>query len=206
MGSNDAVRVHDLLWISKDAELLSLGQPTWVRDAVRQSSVVVVRRADAPPGFIPVGIRGSSRGQRHAAFLRKADVLACRTPESLAAEQVWHEASAALPLPLLRALKIVGEFSKGNHLVWGPIGSVGYQLATGTPVTGATSDLDMLVRCDAFLRRECLRALHTIHPGLVRVDVILEGPTGAVALEEYLQDRPALIKTIRGPRIDAFTW
>ncbi len=206
MGSNDAVRVHDLLWISKDAELLSLGQPTWVRDALRQSSFVVVRRADAPPGFIPVGIRGSSRGQRHAAFLRKADVLACRTPESLAAEQVWHEASAALPLPLLRALKIVGEFSKGNHLVWGPIGSVGYQLATGTPVTGATSDLDMLVRCDAFLSRACLRALHTIHPGLVRVDVILEGPTGAVALEEYLQDRPALIKTIRGPRIDAFTW
>lgn len=205
MGSNDAVRVHDLLWISKDTELLSLGQPAWVRDALTQSSVVVVRRADAPPGFIPVGIRGSSRGQRHAAFLRKADVLACRTPESLAAEQVWHEASVALPLPLLRALKMVGEFSRRNHLVWGPVGSVGYQLATGTPVTGAASDLDMLVRCDASLSRACLRALHTIHPGLVRVDVILEGPAGAVALEEYLQDRPALIKTVRGPRIDTFT-
>jgi phosphoribosyl-dephospho-CoA transferase len=206
MESNDAVRVHDLLWISKDTELLSLGQPAWVREALTQSSVVVVRRADAPSGFIPVGIRGSSREQRHAAFLRKDDVLACRTPESLAAEQVWHEASAALPLPLLRALKMVGEFSRGNHLVWGPIGSVGYQLATGTPVTGATSDLDMLVRCDASLSRACLRALHTIHTGLVRVDVILEGPVGAVALEEYLQDRPALIKTVRGPRIEAFTW
>jgi phosphoribosyl-dephospho-CoA transferase len=206
MESNDAVRVHDLLWISKDTELLSLGQPAWVREALTQSSVVVVRRADAPSGFIPVGIRGSSREQRHAAFLRKDDVLACRTPESLAAEQVWHEASAALPLPLLRALKMVGEFSRGNHLVWGPIGSVGYQLATGTPVTGATSDLDMLVRCDASLSRACLRALHTIHTGLVRVDVILEGPVGAVALEEYLQDRPVLIKTVRGPRIEAFTW
>ena len=206
MGSNDAVRVHDLLWISKDTELLSLGQPAWVRDALTQSSVVVVRRADAPPGFIPIGIRGSSREQRYAAFLRKADVLACRTPESLAAEQEWHEASAALPLPLLHALEMVCEFSKRNHLVWGPIGSVGYQLATGMPVTSATSDLDMLVRCDASLSRACLRALQTIHPGLVRVDVILEGPAGAVALEEYLQDRPALIKTFRGPRIDAFTW
>jgi phosphoribosyl-dephospho-CoA transferase len=206
MGRNEAVRVHDLLWISKDTELLSLGQPAWVGDALTQSSVVVVRRADAPPGFIPVGIRGSSRGQRHAAFLRKADVLACRTPESLAAEQVWDEAAVALPLPLLRALKMVSEFSKRNHLVWGPIGSVGYQLATGTPVTGARSDLDLLVRCDASLSRACLRALHTIQPGLVRVDVILEGPAGAVALEEYLQDRPALIKTFRGPRIDAFTW
>jgi phosphoribosyl-dephospho-CoA transferase len=206
MGRNEAVRVHDLLWISKDTELLSLGQPAWVGDALTQSSVVVVRRADAPPGFIPVGIRGSNRGQRHAAFLRKADVLACRTPESLAAEQVWDEAAVALPLPLLRALKMVSEFSKRNHLVWGPIGSVGYQLATGTPVTGARSDLDLLVRCDAYLSRACLRALHTIQPGLVCVDVILEGPAGAVALEEYLQDRPPLIKTFRGPRIDAFTW
>jgi phosphoribosyl-dephospho-CoA transferase len=206
MGRKEAVRVHDLLWISRDTELFSLGQPAWVRDVLTRSSVVVVRRADAAPGFIAVGIRGSSRGQRHAAFLRKADVLAYRTPESLAAEQVWHEASAALPLPLLGALKMVGDFSKRNHLVWGPIGSVGYQLATGMPVTDATSDLDMLVRCDDFLSRASLRSLHTIHPGLVRIDVILEGPAGAVALEEYLQDRPALIKTVRGPRIDTFTW
>jgi phosphoribosyl-dephospho-CoA transferase len=101
---------------------------------------------------------------------------------------------------------MVSEFGKSNHLIWGPIGSVGYQLATGMPATSATSDLDLLVRCDDRLNHICLRALHTIHPALVRVDVILEGPAGAVALEEYLQDRPALIKTVRGPRIAAFTW
>jgi len=83
MGRKEAVTVHDLLWISKDTELFSLGQPAWVREVLTRSSVVVVRRADAAPGFIAVGIRGSSRGQRHAAFLRKADVLAYRTPESL---------------------------------------------------------------------------------------------------------------------------
>ena len=206
MGRKEAVRVHDLLWISKDTELFSLGQPAWVRDVLTRSSVVVVRRADAPPGFIAVGIRGSSRGQRHAAFLRKADVLAYRTPESLAAEQVWHEASAALPLPLLGALKMVGEFSRRNHLVWGPIGSVGYQLATGMPAASVASDLDLIIRCDELLSHTCLQALHAIQAGPVRLDVILEGPRGAVALEEYLQDRPALIKTVRGPRIAAFTW
>jgi phosphoribosyl-dephospho-CoA transferase len=200
------VRVHDLLWVSKDTELLSAGQPAWLRNALKQSPVVVVRRAEAPPGFIAVGIRGGSREHRYAAFLRKDDVLACRTPESLATEQVWCEYPAALPLPLLRALKMVSEFSERQCLVWGPIGSVGYQLATGMPATSATSDLDLLVRCDDLLSSTCLRALHAIHPGRVRVDVILEGPQGAVALEEYLQDRPALIKTVRGPRIAAFTW
>jgi phosphoribosyl-dephospho-CoA transferase len=206
MGSNDTVRVHDLLWISKNTELLSLGPPVWVADALTQSPVVVVRRAEAPAGFIAVGIRGSSREQRHAAFLREDDVLACTTPESLATEQVWYESSATLPLALLHALERVSEFSKRNHLVWGPIGSVGYQLATGMRTTSAKSDLDMLVWCDDFLSHTCLHALHAIHPGPVRVDVILEGPAGAVALEEYLQGRPALIKTVRGPRIAAFTW
>src|SRR5260370_753968 len=90
---NVVVRVHDLLWISKDAELCSSHQPAWLRDALKRSPVVVVRRAEAPPGLIPVGIRGLAREQRHATFLRKDDVLACRTPESLVAEQVWHEFS-----------------------------------------------------------------------------------------------------------------
>jgi hypothetical protein len=37
------------------------------------------------------------------------------------------------------------------------------------------------------------------------LDVILEGPPGAVALEE-LHSREVLLKTSRGPRIAAFTW
>jgi phosphoribosyl-dephospho-CoA transferase len=203
---NAVVRVHDLLWISKDAELWSSHQPAWVRDALKRSPVVVVRRAEAPPGFIPVGIRGLGREQRHAAFLRKDDVLACRTPESLAAEQAWHEFSPALPLPLLDVLKVVSEFSKRKHLVWGPIGSVGYQLATGMPAANFASDLDLLVRCDDLLSHTCLQTLHAIQRGHVRLDVILEGPQGAVALEEYLQNPQVLIKTVRGPRIAAFTW
>lgn len=200
------MKVHDLLSISKDTELLSSGQPEWVRDALKQSPVVVVRRAASPLGFIPVGIRGSRREQRHATFLRKKDVFACRTPESLAADHVWQESSTALALPLVRALRIVSEFSRTRHLVWGPIGSVGYQLATGIAVTNATSDLDILVRCDEYLTETCLRAFHTIPYDRVRVDVILEGPEGAVTLEEYLQNRHALIKTIGGPRLATFTW
>jgi len=204
MGGN--VRVHDLLWISKETELRSLHQPEWVGDALGQSPVVVVRRAEAPTGFVAVGIRGTSREQRYATFLRQDDVLACRTPESLAAEQAWHESSAALPLSLLNALRVVSEFSKRRHLDWGPIGSVGYQLATGIPAASIASDLDLIIRCDELLSHTCLQALHAIQAGPVRLDVILEGPRGAVALEEYLHSPQALIKTIMGPRIAVFTW
>jgi phosphoribosyl-dephospho-CoA transferase len=199
------VKVHDLLWISKGSELWSLDHPSWVRDALGQAPVVVVRRTEAPRGFVAVGIRGTSREQRHAAFLRKQDVLARRTPGSLAAEQAWHRSSLALPLALFTALEMVGELSKKRQLLWGPIGSVGYQLATGMPATSATSDLDLLVRCNDLLDHESLRALHALQLG-VRFDVILEGPQGAVALDEYLQNRRTLIKTKRGPRVAVFSW
>jgi phosphoribosyl-dephospho-CoA transferase len=206
MGCDSALRAHDLLWIRKDAELLSPEEPAWVRSALAQSLVVVVRRAQAPPRFIPIGIRGCSRGHRHAAFLRRSDVVACKTPESLAAEKAWLKASTAIPPGLLAALRTVSEFSEREHLVWGPTGSVGYQLATGMQATSNTSDLDVLVRCSDPPSRARLRALHdTIRRVVVRVDVILEGPKGAVALEEYLQNRNALIKTNRGPLLGTFT-
>jgi phosphoribosyl-dephospho-CoA transferase len=205
MGSDSALRVHDLLWIREDAELLSPDEPAWIQNALEQAAVVVVRRAEAPPKFISVGIRGHSRAHRHAAFLRRSDMLACRTPESLASEKTWRKVSTAISPGLRTALKIVTGFSEREHLVWGPIGSVGYQLATGMQATSDTSDLDVLVRCGDFPNRALLRAFHdAIRPCVVRVDVILEGPQGAVALEEYLQNRNALIKTNRGPRFGTF--
>jgi phosphoribosyl-dephospho-CoA transferase len=205
MGTDSALRVHDLVWSCKDAQLLSPDKPAWVRNALEQASVVVVRRAEAPLGFIPIGIRGRSRAHRHAAFLRRSDVLACRTPESLAAEKAWLRVSTAISPGLRRALSTVTEFSEREHLVWGPIGSVGYQLATGIRATGDTSDLDVLVRYGDSPNRARLGAFHdAIRRCVVRVDVILEGPEGAVALEEYLQNRNALIKTNRGPRLGTF--
>jgi phosphoribosyl-dephospho-CoA transferase len=201
------VKVHDFLWISRGAELLSPEEPTWARDALARAAVVVVRRAEAPPGFIPVGIRGASREQRHAAFLRTGDVLARIRPESLAEDRAWHQPWVTIPSTLLEALEFMGDFSERQNLVWGPIGSVGYYLATGMPATNATSDLDVAISCTALLNRACLRALYdAIRDCRARVDVILEGPEGAVALGEYLQDREVLTKTTRGPRIAAFSW
>jgi phosphoribosyl-dephospho-CoA transferase len=79
------VRSHDLLWIAEDSELFPKAQPAWVRDALSQMPVVVVRRAEARAGFAAVGVRGRSRELRFAALVKLIDIRNLRTPESLAA-------------------------------------------------------------------------------------------------------------------------
>jgi phosphoribosyl-dephospho-CoA transferase len=200
------VRAHDLLWIAEDTELFPEPQPAWVRDALSRMPVAVVRRAEAPPGFAAVGIRGRSRELRFAALVALRDVRNVRTPESLASERAWHENLAGIPARVREALVLFDELSYKEKFSWGPVGSVGHQLATGLPVTTGESDVDILIRCDLPPDRLMLSAVrHIARKSTARMDVILEGPPGAVALEE-LHSRDVLLKTSRGPRIGAFTW
>jgi phosphoribosyl-dephospho-CoA transferase len=200
------VRAHDLLWITRDAELFPEAQPVWVRDALSRMPVVVVRRAEAPPGFAAVGIRGRSRELRFAALVKLSDVRNLRTPESLAAERGWRENQPGIPARLREALTLFDELSDTQKFVWGPVGSVGYQLATGLPVSTDESDVDVLIRCEVPPDRLMLSAVRVVvKKSLARFDVILEGPPGAVALEEF-RLQAVLLKTRQGPRIAAFTW
>ena len=200
------VRPHDLLWIADDAELYRELQPAWARDALRRMPVVVVRRAEAPPGFAAVGIRGPRRELRFAALVNLRDVRNLRSPESLASERSWCENFAVIPERLRAALALFDELSKTEKFVWGPVGSVGYQLATGLRVTTIESDVDIVIRCEVPPNRLLLSAVSdTARKSTARLDVILEGPPGAVALEE-LHSHDVLLKTRRGPRMAAFTW
>jgi phosphoribosyl-dephospho-CoA transferase len=98
------------------------------------------------------------------------------------------------------------ELSDREKCVWGPVGSVGYQLATGLRVTTNESDVDVLIRCEVPPDRQLLSAVRDIaRKRTARLDVTLEGPPGAVALEE-LHAHAVLLKTSRGPRLAAFTW
>jgi phosphoribosyl-dephospho-CoA transferase len=201
-----AVRAHDLLWIAHDAELFPEPQPAWVRDALSRMPVTVVRRAEPPLGFAAVGIRGRSRELRFAALVKLKDVRNLRTPESLALEGGWHESLAAIPQHLREALTLFDELSVRQKFVWGPVGNVGYQLATGLSVTTGESDVDVLIRCQVPPDHLMLPAVRDVaRKSMNRLDVILEGPPGAVALEE-LHSRDSLLKTRLGPRIAGFTW
>jgi phosphoribosyl-dephospho-CoA transferase len=202
------LRVHDLVEIAEGSELLSISTPGWATRTLGGSRTVVVTRGQAPQGYLCVGIRGRKREERHAAVLREQDVKSWRTPESLAAEKNWSGKSRITHLPALQSLALVAEYAEQVHLDWGPVGSVGYELATGVPTVCAQSDLDVVMRCNVrldFRRLKRFQELASSAPA--RVDVILEGPFGGVALCDFLRSpERCLIKTSVGPRMDAFRW
>jgi hypothetical protein len=82
------MRAHDLLQISGLADLVYVGWdlpekrcPLWVERSLERAPFVVVRRANLFDGMIPVGVRGSSRQQRSAAYLAPKSIRNRITPE-----------------------------------------------------------------------------------------------------------------------------
>jgi phosphoribosyl-dephospho-CoA transferase len=204
---NKRLAVHDLALISDNSSLYFRSHPQWVGKALRRAPIVVVRRGQSRRNFVAVGVRGADRQQRYGSVISLSDVIACRTPESLAAERGWSDATTQIPAAFRDALAAVNEYCLRERLVWGPIGSVGYQLLTGISVITLSSDLDMMIRCHRPPNRDQIRMfdeyLRTVS---VRIDVVLEGPCGGVAMREYLSYKKVLIKDKGGARIGSFIW
>jgi phosphoribosyl-dephospho-CoA transferase len=168
----------------------------------------VVRRARSRKGLIPVGVRGATRAERLAAWLDPLSVLECLTPLQLAARASWQGAARTAHVPALAALEAVGALMRRHRLDWGPCGSVGFELASAVATATPASDVDLMVETPAPLPRAAaseLRAALALLP--VRADVLLEGPQGAVRLEEYAAARPPfLLRTPDGPRLVDDPW
>ena len=118
--------------------------PAWVPTSLTRAAWVVVRRARAPAGLIPVGVRGRTRAERFAALLAPDAVAARVTPEDLVRARAGATWSARAGY--LRVLDAVDELFASLGLAWGPTGSVGFELATGVAAAGTASDLDVVVR------------------------------------------------------------
>jgi phosphoribosyl-dephospho-CoA transferase len=97
--------------------------------------------------------------------------------------------------------------------VWGPAGSVGFELASGRATVTARSDLDLVVDVSrlgsehwsgpvAPIVGSLWAALSTLS---VRVDVLLEMTDGAVALCEFTracdEGGTFVLRTTQGPRL-----
>jgi phosphoribosyl-dephospho-CoA transferase len=195
-------RPHDLLRLSDAAaDSLPADAPAWTRHALQAIPWVVVRRAGSPDGLIAVGIRGSSRSHRHAWSVAPGDVCQIVAPEDL----VDVPNASAAEVTAIRALRSVRTVLGETAVTWGPTGSVGFELATGSPTASPDSDLDLLVRAphltSAVLTR--LTAAHEHFDGLdARVDCQVETRNGAVALTELLStSSDILVKTPLGPRL-----
>jgi phosphoribosyl-dephospho-CoA transferase len=181
--------------------------PAWVSASLIQAHWVVVRRVSTPAGFIPVGVRGRTRGERFAALLAQDDVAAYVTPEDLAAARGWRHLSRARWVGSLRVLDAVDELFASLDLVWGPTGSVGFELATGVAVAGTASDLDVVVRAPEPWPLENAREIaDRLNRLPARVDAQLDVPSGAVTLAEYACGGRVLLRTPGGPRLTRDPW
>ena len=203
------MRPHDLLRLAKDAELRHEGLvPGWMPAALARAPWVVVRRALTPTALIPIGVRGNTRAERLAAFLDPTAVIARVTPEGLANVRAWRQTPATHSADdLLCVLDTAEELFASQGLVWGPTGSVGFELATGIATVGSTSDLDMVVRAPEPWSQESARGLaDTLARLPMCVDVQLDTPAGAVALTEYARGGRVLLRTPDGPKLVRDPW
>jgi phosphoribosyl-dephospho-CoA transferase len=190
-------RPHDLLRISSSEPLLH-GGPDWVEQALRRAPWVVVRRDATRRGFVPVGVRGTSRGERHAGLIRTEDVVETRSPSELL------DRIGRLPdVPAAAALRGAVDVLNPAGVEWGPGGSTGFSLASGVTVVTPDSDLDLVIRVQRLPQpAELGRWYDGLSRVPARVDCQLDLPLGGVALAELVGPfEHVLLRTATGPRL-----
>jgi phosphoribosyl-dephospho-CoA transferase len=197
-------RPHDLLRLFSPLDVVPEDAPAWVAVALRAAPWVVVRRATASAGRVPVGVRGKARAHRFAMEIHGTAAAEVLAPQDLTA----RVKSLKRALPVTRALQAVSTLLDESALPWGPTGSVGFELASGTATANADSDLDLLIRPTRLPTRAKLRDLHAAFQRLpARVDCQIETDAGAVALGELVSGtRELLLRTANGPRLIPAPW
>jgi len=200
-------RVHDHLVLKPGSSVeAEATNPEWVRAALIQSRFVVARREAAPPGMIAVGVRGPSRDQRWAGFVTNEDVHRVIGPGVLRSQ---NADIARRSLPAIEALRYAEERLRPLTLEWGPVGSVGYELATGLSVTRMESDLDLVIYAPHTVLRDEVRCFwNVLDVAPARIDVRLETPAGGFSLEEYVRDGQdrVLLRMPTGPILTDDPW
>jgi phosphoribosyl-dephospho-CoA transferase len=203
-------RPHDLLWLADPAALVvQESLPRWATSAWLAVSPVVVRRStNAVPGEVPVGLRGATRSERCAAHVSADRVVRSLTPEAIARQASISAVVSTSALPCLRTLARIAGALDALPLAWGVTGSVGFTLASGFDVLRFDSDLDLIVRAPSMANADGLYAVAALLPNLeARVDVQVETPLGAFALQEWLRTGgPVLLKTNCGPMLVDDAW
>lgn len=200
---NATLRPHDLIWLTARDALEGITE-SWVDSVWHTGLPVVVRRDVDDAGRIPVGVRGLKRDQRAAGWVNAACVTRVVSPEDLSAQGDLLRSPFITQPPVQVALQLA---QQAWPWTWGITGSTGYALATGIPVIHADSDLDLLIRAPQPLPAAAFERWQTqLSSALCRADTQVETPSGGFALNEWLRDGKALLKTRRGPRLVADPW
>ena len=151
---------------------------------------------------------GPLRNQRFAAYAAPGSILGRIAPEQLAGAQGVRAGVRTREIPALKALRIAEAELANLPFRWGPIGSVGFELATGVATATLGSDLDLLVRVPERLPAATAQALlAALSAAPCAVDVQLETPQGAASLAEYARgERSLLLRQTGGPVLVLDPW
>lgn len=203
------LKVNDLLKINTINDLIGdFTDSPWIDEAVKRSPLVVVRRAPLINNMVPVGIRGTNRSQRLAATILENNIIEIIKPEQLVEGKLWRNNKHIGETQIVKALEAVDSIFQRYSMIWGPTGSVGFELASGVETVTTTSDLDIIVRAPSFLpiktAEDITKELSTV---ITKVDIQLETPKESIALAEYARgDSNILIRTFNGPRLIKNPW
>ena len=193
-----SVRTHDLLEIDAKQFIFShTSAPQWVEEDLPKIPFVVVRRGLATGQEIPIGVRGTERSQRWAAFCHPKLVKSILTPPQLLSRTIVT--SRADAISALRALNLLKGRWKDLIPPWGPGGSIGFELASGSHVAKPESDLDIVIYGERRMTADeaksvCDRAMHLP----AAVDIRVESPVCGFSLREFAGQSPAAI-LLRAP-------
>lgn len=203
MNAQLPVQPHDLLW-GMPLSALPAEAPAWAVEAIGLGHPVVVRRARVAQGHVAVGVRGRSRDQRYACAMRCADITRVLKPEQLKDALAEHRQD----WPALHASRQIQPLMDALDLPWGIAGSAGFELASGIPVLHRGSDLDLILRTEAFFTRQQARELtQALADAVCRIDLQLQVPAGAVALREWASaSRQVMLKAADGARLVDDPW
>ena len=202
-------RPHDLIfWSGVSEDIKTAAESTVPPLWMNASWPVVTRRAPSlvAGAWLPVGLRGSTRSQRCAAFLSTTAICAIVTPESLLPVAAL---ASEVTLPALITLKQITKLMCDLGLVWGPTGGVGFALACGAAVVRGDSDLDLLVRSPLPLSSQQSQLLLQVQSAatLCRIDIQVDTGHGGFAFSEFQRSATSvLLKTSHGPMIVTDPW
>lgn len=205
-------QTHDILQIHTESflnEIAARGDciPGWVEASVCALPFVVIRRGSIGEDSLPIGVRGTHRNQRYGTFCSSASVRQAITPAQLL--NCSSPAARLEAIPALTTLALLKDRWMSVGLLWGPGGSVGFELATGRNVTSVSSDLDIVIRAPQYVSIEEARWLYaqtTDFPA--EIDLRAETRVGGFSLKEYARDerKKILLRTACGAILTCDPW
>jgi len=200
-------QVHDLLLLQSGiTSFADVVKPVWITSLPAGKIWGVVRRATAPDGLVAVGVRGVNRQQRWGGFADLVHIIDRLRPSQLSSNRTCPTRGR---VPALAALCwLEGQLNK-SELEWGPVGSVGFELATGQQVVTGTSDLDIAVFAPTRFTRDTARHIWSLMKAApTKIDVLVETPYCGFSLEEYAREesKKVLVRLPEGWQFATDPW